>query len=197
MEFDYDGGGPAKGGLVRLYVDGDNVGEGRVERTEPVLFSADETCDVGFEAGSPVTADYPTGSNRFSGEVNWVQIDLGDDAEDADHFISPEERLRVALALQWALSSHVAFERDPDRSRNMGSSSPRAFYRSSQARRHGRDRSIRFSPRVMIPGLGRRTSQRRHHRDVSPIPLRPVSRLPRSRSTLTDRQYLDRPSGDP
>ena len=100
MEFDYDGGGPAKGGLVRLYVDGDNVGEGRVERTEPVLFSADETCDVGFEAGSPVTADYPTGSNRFSGEVNWVQIDLGDDAEDADHFISPEERLRVALALQ-------------------------------------------------------------------------------------------------
>jgi arylsulfatase len=29
-----------------------------------------------------------------------VQIDLGDDAKDADHFISPDERLRVAMARQ-------------------------------------------------------------------------------------------------
>jgi arylsulfatase len=32
--------------------------------------------------------------------VNWVQINLGADAEDADHLISPEERLRVAMARQ-------------------------------------------------------------------------------------------------
>jgi arylsulfatase len=32
--------------------------------------------------------------------VNWVQIDLGDDAQDADHYIDPEERLRVAMARQ-------------------------------------------------------------------------------------------------
>jgi arylsulfatase len=32
--------------------------------------------------------------------VNWVQIDLGEDAEDADHLITPEERLKVAMARQ-------------------------------------------------------------------------------------------------
>ena len=60
MEFNYDGGGLAKGGAVTLYVDGKKVGEGRVEQTEPMVFSADETCDVGYESGSPVTNDYPT-----------------------------------------------------------------------------------------------------------------------------------------
>ena len=47
MEFAYDGGGLAKGGTVTLYVDGDKVGEGRVEGTVPMVFSADETADVG------------------------------------------------------------------------------------------------------------------------------------------------------
>jgi arylsulfatase len=100
MEFDYDGGGIAKGGTVRLYVDGSEAGSGRVEQTEPFLFSADETCDIGFEAGSPVTPDYRPDGNNFSGEVNWVEIDLGDDAADADHFITAEERFRVAMGIQ-------------------------------------------------------------------------------------------------
>jgi arylsulfatase len=100
MEFAYDGGGLAKGGTATLYIDGQKVGEGRVDQTEPMVFSADETCDVGFEAGSPVTYDYPTKGGKFSGEVNWVQIDVDKDAEDLDHLISPEERLRVAMAIQ-------------------------------------------------------------------------------------------------
>ena len=49
MEFKYDGGGLAKGGGVTLYVDGKPVGQGRVEQTVPMAFSADETCDVGKE----------------------------------------------------------------------------------------------------------------------------------------------------
>ena len=98
MEFAYDGGGVAKGGNVTLYVDGKECGRGRVEQTEPQLFSADETCDIGNEFGSVVTTDY---SNRkFNGNVNWVEIDLGADAKDADHLISPQERLHVAMALQ-------------------------------------------------------------------------------------------------
>lgn len=96
MEFAYDGGGLAKGGTVTLFVDGKKTGEGRVAQTEPLAFSADETCDVGDEAGSPVTTDYKT--RKFSGEINWVQIDLGNDAKDADQLIRPEERLRVATA---------------------------------------------------------------------------------------------------
>jgi len=100
MEFKYDGGGLAKGGTVSLFIDGVPAGEGRVDQTEPMVFSADETLDVGFEAGSPVTYDYPKGETKFSGEVNWVEIDLGKDAIDLDHLISPEERLRVAMAIQ-------------------------------------------------------------------------------------------------
>lgn len=100
MEFAYDGGGLGKGGAVTLFVDGQKVGGGRVDQTEPFIFSADETCDVGNEFGSPVTDDYPKAGAKFSGEVSWVEIDIGKDAEDLDHLISPAERLRVAMALQ-------------------------------------------------------------------------------------------------
>lgn len=100
MEFAYDGGGLAKGGTVTLYIDGQQAGEGRVDQTEPLIFSADETCDIGFEAGSPVTYDYPTHGGKFNGEVNWVEIDVDQDAESLDHLISPEERLKVAMAIQ-------------------------------------------------------------------------------------------------
>jgi arylsulfatase len=100
MEFAYDGGGLAKGGAVTLYVDGKQVGEGRVEQTEPMVFSADETCDVGFQAGSPSSTDYGPRGNEFSGEVNWVEIDIGKDAENLDHLITPEQRLSVAMAMQ-------------------------------------------------------------------------------------------------
>ena len=98
MEFKYDGGGTAKGGGVTLYVDGKPVGQGRVENTVPMAFSADETCDVGKETGSPVSPDYGPTGNEFSGEVNWVQIDL--EKDDHDHMVSPEERFRVAMARQ-------------------------------------------------------------------------------------------------
>ena len=64
MEFAYDGGGLGKGGAVTLYVDGQQVGEGRVERTDPMVFSADETCDVGADVGSPVSPDYGPAATR-------------------------------------------------------------------------------------------------------------------------------------
>ena len=98
VEFAYDGGGLAKGGDVTLYHDGTEVGRGRVEVTQPMVFSADETTDIGYESGTTVTADYTAHSSRFTGKVHWVQIDLGTD--DHDHFIDPEERLRIAMARQ-------------------------------------------------------------------------------------------------
>jgi arylsulfatase A-like enzyme len=98
MEFKYDGGGLAKGGNAVLYLDGKTVGEGRVETTVPMVFSADETCDVGKGTGSAVSPDYDPKDNEFSGEVNWVQIDLEKDSH--DHLISPEERFKVAMARQ-------------------------------------------------------------------------------------------------
>jgi arylsulfatase len=93
MEFAYDGGGLAKGGTVTLFVDGNKQGEGRIGGTVPLIFSADETADIGRDTASPVSDDYTGETSIFSGIVNWVQIDLGADAEDADHLISPEERL--------------------------------------------------------------------------------------------------------
>jgi arylsulfatase len=80
-------------------VDGQKAGEGRVDQTEPAIFSADETLDLGDEFGSPVTPDYPK-EKKFSGEVLGVAIDVGEDAIDLDHLITPEERLRIAMAIQ-------------------------------------------------------------------------------------------------
>jgi hypothetical protein len=100
MEFAYDGGGLAKGGAVSLFVDGEKVGEGRVDATQPMLFSADETTDVGSDSATPVSDDYGPRDSEFTGQVRWVQIDLGEDAHDADHLITPDERLRIAMARQ-------------------------------------------------------------------------------------------------
>jgi len=100
MEFGYDGGGLGKGGAVSLYVDGAKCGEGRVEGTVPMVFSADETCDVGSDTASPVSDDYTTAESRFTGTVEWVQLDVDAAAEDLDHLITPEERLHIAMARQ-------------------------------------------------------------------------------------------------
>jgi arylsulfatase len=100
MEFAYDGGGMAKGGTVTLYCDGKEVGKGRVEQTQGIIFSGDETTDVGYESGTTVSPDYTAHTSRFNGRINWVQIDLDKDAQDADHYISAEERLQLAMARQ-------------------------------------------------------------------------------------------------
>jgi len=100
MEFAYDGGGLAKGGAVTLFIDGSEIGEGRVEGTEPMMFSGDETADVGRDTGSAVSDDYRSEESIFNGTVNWVQIDIDEAAEDLDHLITPEERFRIAMARQ-------------------------------------------------------------------------------------------------
>jgi arylsulfatase len=97
MEFAYDGGGLAKGGDVTLYYDGQSVGTGRVDLTQPLIFSADETTDIGDDYGMPVSADYE-GASRFTGRISVVQIDTGDD--DHSHLIDPVEVARIAIARQ-------------------------------------------------------------------------------------------------
>jgi len=100
LEFAYDGGGIGKGGKYSLFVDGRKAGEARIKRTEPFAFG-EESLDLGHEAGSPVTADYKqSGANRFSGQVTWVEFDGGIAADDHNHLITPEHRLRVAMAKQ-------------------------------------------------------------------------------------------------
>jgi hypothetical protein len=82
----------SRSGTATPFLDGEQVGQGRVDRNMPMVFSDDETCDVG-ESGTPVSDDYDHTSRAFTGRVRWVQIDLGEDVDDAGHRISEEERV--------------------------------------------------------------------------------------------------------
>ena len=98
MEFAYDGGGLAKGGNVTLFCDGEPVGEGRVEATQAMIFSADETTDIGDDFGMPVSSDYTAANSKFNGKIELVQIDVGEDSH--DHLVDPQELIRVAMSRQ-------------------------------------------------------------------------------------------------
>ena len=98
IEFAYDGDGLGKGADTTLFVDGTAVGSARQEASIPMMFSGDETLDVGVDYGSSVSDDYTPETSRFSGTVNWVQLDQG--ADDQSHLIAPEDRLSVALVRQ-------------------------------------------------------------------------------------------------
>jgi arylsulfatase len=98
MEFAYDGGGLAKGGDVTLYYDSKAVGRGRVDRTQPMILGVDEACDVGFDSASPVSPDYGPTGNAFSGAIDWVRLEIGDDSH--EHLISPEHRFNIAMTRQ-------------------------------------------------------------------------------------------------
>jgi len=76
MDFAYDGGGLAKGGVVSLSVNGKKVGEGRLERTQPMAFSLDDAADVGMDEGTPVIEDYQPKSTRFTGTIRKVVVDV-------------------------------------------------------------------------------------------------------------------------
>ena len=78
LEFIYDGGGAGKGGTAIIYVDNKKVAEGRVEKTQPAVFSADETADVGLDDATQVADkvfdDY--NDSKFTGFVNEVVVSI-------------------------------------------------------------------------------------------------------------------------
>lgn len=77
MEFAYAGGGLGKGGGLTLFVDNVKVGEGKLTNTQPMMFSADETADVGIDLGTPVVEAVGAGEkSRFTGKIARVKIDL-------------------------------------------------------------------------------------------------------------------------
>jgi arylsulfatase len=106
FEFAYDacpepcrgGGGLGKGGKAMLYVNGDKVAEGRLEHTQAMIFSADETADVGVDEATPVTEDY-TGNSRFSGKIVKVTVDVADPKIDAQKQQAIETAANIAVLL--------------------------------------------------------------------------------------------------
>ena len=63
-----------------------------------MMYSGDETCDLGADTGSNVSDDYAPQTSRFTGTINRVQLVAGDDNH--DHLISPEDQLRIAMGRQ-------------------------------------------------------------------------------------------------
>jgi arylsulfatase A-like enzyme len=77
LDFAYDGGGFGKGGKATLLVNGNAVAEGRVEKTQPNIFSADETADVGIDNQTPVALGIGVGAEtRFTGRINEVRLEV-------------------------------------------------------------------------------------------------------------------------
>ena len=77
LDFAYDGGGPGKGGEASS-VNGKKVAEGRIERTQPNIFSADETADVGLDNQTPVASGigYGPEETKFTGRIHKVTVEL-------------------------------------------------------------------------------------------------------------------------
>jgi arylsulfatase A-like enzyme len=78
LDFVYDGGGLGKGGKATLYVNGKAVAEGRVEKTQPNIFSADETADVGLDNQTPVAVGIGIGpETKFTGKIDKITLEVG------------------------------------------------------------------------------------------------------------------------
>jgi arylsulfatase len=77
FDFAYDGGGPGKGGTGTLYIDGKKVGEGKIERTQAGIFSADETADVGIDLATPVVERIGAeAKSKFNGSIPKLVVEV-------------------------------------------------------------------------------------------------------------------------
>ncbi len=75
FEFEPDSNKPGSGGRAALFVNGQKAAEGRIERTQGFMYSADEGADVGVDAATPVTTDYKEDDNRFTGAIKKVVVE--------------------------------------------------------------------------------------------------------------------------
>jgi arylsulfatase len=97
FEFAYDGGGLGKGGTGTLFVNGKQVAQGRIERTQAMIFSADEGADVGEDGETPVVEDYGVPAPyRFTGKIDKVTIELKE-MKTSDKAAEDEARKHAAL----------------------------------------------------------------------------------------------------
>jgi arylsulfatase len=74
--FKYDGGGLGKGGTGTIFINCEKVAVGKIEKTQPLIFSADEGADVGQDGETNVTNDYKEGNNKFTGQIRKVIVEL-------------------------------------------------------------------------------------------------------------------------
>jgi arylsulfatase len=80
LDFEYEGGGVGKGGMATISVNGEEVAKGRIAKTQPNMFSADETADVGLDNQTPVAEDIGIGrvATRFTGMINKITLEVNE-----------------------------------------------------------------------------------------------------------------------
>jgi hypothetical protein len=78
FDFVYDGNGAGKGGMGTIFVNGKEVANSRIEKTQPMIFSADETADVGLDNQTPVALGigYGPEETKFNGKINKVIVEV-------------------------------------------------------------------------------------------------------------------------
>jgi hypothetical protein len=77
FDFAYDGEGIGKGGMGTLFIDGKQVGQGRIDRTQPGIFSADETADVGIDLATPVVETIGAEhKSKFNGSIPRLVVEV-------------------------------------------------------------------------------------------------------------------------
>jgi hypothetical protein len=97
LRFEFEKTGPEKfgaGGIGRLYVDNDKVGEGEIPHTVKFIYSLDESSDIGRDTASPVTDEYKAGA-QFTGTIKRVVVDLV-----GERPYDPQAETRVAMTRQ-------------------------------------------------------------------------------------------------
>ncbi|WP_224373044.1 arylsulfatase [Hyalangium versicolor] len=100
MEFTYEGGEETgQGGTVKLFrKDGESdvqIGLGKLEKTNPVIFNVDAFLMVGNKTGGPLCPDLE-GNNRFTGTVDWAEIEV----TGLPGIKSPEHRVHALMAIE-------------------------------------------------------------------------------------------------
>jgi len=79
LDFAYDGakGELAKGGTATLFVNDKQVATGKLPATQPMIFSADETADVGIDLGTPVVeAIGAEHKSKFNGRIPKLTVEV-------------------------------------------------------------------------------------------------------------------------
>jgi hypothetical protein len=97
LRFEFEKTGPEKfgaGGVGRLYIKDNKVGEGQIPQTVKFIYSLDESFDIGRDTGSPVTEEYKAGP-QFTGTIKKVLVDLA-----GERHVDLEAEIRAVMKRQ-------------------------------------------------------------------------------------------------
>ncbi len=77
VEFSYEGGGVGKGGTTSLFLNDRKIGEGKIPRTQAMIFSADETADIGIDLATPVVESIGAEQkSKFTGRIPKLTVEV-------------------------------------------------------------------------------------------------------------------------